>query len=281
MKKLFPYVLLLFVVLTSCNTDDTAIPSYTKITKEEKELLLGDWRLSNYSNTEGEQIDLTAKGLFVRYTFTTDRKVIIANESKKPIGSASNSYYLTENGTMVYTFAYVKSWDETVAKKERLHFESMYDGNPNLQFDLEVTQNKLILTHYAGEILVFEKMPKGVTYPKISEESKKLLLGTWRLKEMGDFMGRRRVLTDEEEVLYEFSYYDKLFVTNHSVSKDGAFDRFIQSRVSDYGYQYDFEWEEREIVVIDGLGGYLMGVDQDALSLVVSDGERLRFERIR
>lgn len=35
MKKIFPYVLLFFVVLTSCNTDDTAIPSYTKITKEE------------------------------------------------------------------------------------------------------------------------------------------------------------------------------------------------------------------------------------------------------
>ena len=281
MKKIFPYLFVLFVACTACSSDDTAIPSYTKITKEEKELLLGDWRLSNYSNTEGEQIDLTREGLFVRYTFTTDRKVIIANESKKPIGSASNSYYLTENGTMEYTFAYVKSWDETVAKKERLHFESMYDGNPNLQFDLEVTQNKLILTHYAGEILVFEKIQKGVTYPKISEESKKLLLGTWRLKEMGDFTGRRRVLTDEEEVLYEFSYYDKLFVTNHSVSKDGTFDIFIQSRVSDYGYKYDFKWEEQEIVVIDGLGGYLMGVDQDALSLVVSDGARLRFERIR
>ncbi|EHQ42214.1 hypothetical protein [Myroides odoratus] len=281
MKKLFPYLFVLFVACTACSSDDTAIPSYTKITKEEKELLLGDWRLSHYSNTEGEQIDLTREGLFVRYTFTTDRKVIIANESKKPIGSASNSYYLTENGTMEYTFAYVKSWDETVAKKERLHFESVYDGNPNLQFDLEVTQNKLILTHYAGEILVFEKIQKGVTYPKISEESKKLLLGTWRLREMGDFTGRRRVLTDEEEVLYEFSYYDKLFVTNHSVSKDGTFDIFIQSRVSDYGYKYDFKWEEQEIVVIDGLGGYLMGVDQDALSLVVSDGARLRFERIR
>lgn len=281
MKKLLPYLFVLFVACTACSSDDTAIPSYTKITKEEKELLLGDWRLSQYSNTEGDKIDLTREGLFVRYTFTTDRKVIIANESKKPIGSASNSYYLTENGTMEYTFAYVKSWDETVAKKERLHFESMYDGNPNLQFDLEVTQNKLILTHYAGEILVFEKIQKGVTYPKISEESKKLLLGTWRLKEMGDFTGRRRVLTDEEVVLYEFSYYDKLFVTNHSVSKEGTFDSFIQSRVSDYGYKYDFEWEEQEIIVIDGLGGYLMGVNQDALSLIVSDGARLRFERIR
>ena len=281
MKKLFPYVLLLFVVLTSCNTDDTAIPSYTKITKEEKELLLGDWRLSNYSNTDGEQIDLTAKGLFVRYTFTGDGKVIIANESEKPVGSASNSYYLTENGTMEYTFAYVKSWDETVAKKERLHFKSMYDGNPNLQFDLEVTQNKLILTHYAGEILVFEKIQKGVTYPKISEESKKLLLGIWRLKEVADFTGRRRVFTGNEEVLYEFSYYDKLFVTNHAVPMDGVVDRFIQSRVSDYGYQYDFKWEKREVLVLENLGSYVVSVKQDSLTLSVSDGSILKFERIR
>lgn len=280
-KNIFLYLLLLFTVCVSCNTDDTAIPSYTKITKEEKELLLGDWRLSHYSNAEEESIDLTRKGLFVRYTFTVDGRVIIVNESEKPVGSTSNAYYLTASGTMDYTFAYIKSWDEEVAKKERLHFESSYDGNPNLQFDLEVTQNKLILTHYAGEILVFEKMKEGVTYPKIPAEKKALLIGKWQLQEISDFTGRKRVLNENEVVEYDFGYNEWLSVNNRSALKDGIFDQFIKMRLSPYSYRFDFEWEEKEVLYIDDLGSYTMGISQSQLILAVSDGFMLKLSRLK
>ena len=282
MKNIVPCILVFFLLLCiSCNTDDTYIPSYIQVSKEEKQMLLGDWRLIDYSNMEEESINLTRKGLFVRYTFTVDGRVIIVNESEKPVGSTSNAYYLTASGTMDYTFAYIKSWDEEVAKKERLHFESSYDGNPNLQFDLEVTQNKLILTHYAGEILVFEKMKEGVTYPKIPAETKALLIGKWRLQEISDFTGRKRVLNENEVVEYDFGYNEWLSVNNRSALENGIFDQFIKMRLSPYSYRFDFEWEEKEVLYIEDLGSYTMGISQNQLILAVSDGFMLKLSRLK
>lgn len=279
MKKIFPYFLCLFLVLcTACNTDDTVIPSYTQITKEQKALLLGDWQLSTYSNSEGEAIDLMKKGIWVNYKFTSEGRVEIRNHSSKPIQLTNDSFYLTSDGTLDYTFEYIKQWDKTIPKKEHLYFQTLSDVN--LQFDLEVTKDKLILTHYAGETLVFKKIQQGVTYPKIPEENKKILLGTWRLKEVSDFSGRRRIFSGEEDVLYEFGYGEKLFVQNNSTPRDGRFDVFIQSRVSDYYYQYDFEWEEQEILIIEDLGGYVMGITQESLVLFISDGFKLKLERV-
>ncbi|WP_410878744.1 hypothetical protein [Myroides sp. DW712] len=261
--------------------DDTYIPSYIQVSKEEKQLLQGDWRLINYSNTEEESIDLTRKGLFVRYTFTIDGRVIIVNESEKPVGSTSNAYYLTASGTMDYAFAYIKSWDEEVAKKERLHFESSYDGNPNLQFDMEITKDQLVLTHYNGDKLVFEKMKEGVTYLKIPAETKALLIGKWQLQEISDFTGRKRVLNENEVVEYDFGYNEWLSVNNKSAQKDGVFDQYIKMRLSPYSYRFDFEWEEKEVLYIDDLGSYTMGISQNQLILAVSDGVILKLNRLK
>lgn len=272
---------MLFAVCVSCNTDDTAISSYTQISKEEKQLLLGDWRLIQYSNAEDEPIDLTRQGLFVRYTFTIDGKVIVVNESAKRIGSGSNSYYLTTSGTMDYTFAYLKSWDKEVAKKERLHFESSYDGNPNLQFDMEVTKDQLVLIHDDGDKLVFEKMKEGVTYPKISAETKALLIGTWQLQEISDFTGKKRVFNEAEVVEYDFGYNEWLSVNNKSALEDGVFDQYSKTRLSPYSYQFDFKWEQQEVLSIDDLGRYTMRISQDQLILAISDGVIFKLNRLK
>lgn len=281
MKNIVPCILVFFLLLcTSCNTDDTAIPSYTKITEEQKELLLGDWQLIKYSNLENEEINLLHKGLLVRWTFKKEGTVTIENASSKPILYTDHAQYLTSDRTIAYVFDYIKQWDKEIAKKERLYFQD--EGQSSIEFDLDViNQDELILTHQGEETFVFKRLPKGMIYPSISEEDKKLLLGTWRLQEITYFTGKKRVLKDNEEVLYTFSNGGRLTVNNRSASMDGVFDDFIQSRLSVYSYQYDLIWQEREILLIEGLGDYAMGVSDKRLAFSQYDGAFILFERVK
>lgn len=279
MKKISPYFLFLFLVLcTACNTDDTAIPSYTQITKEQKALLLGDWQLSTYSNPEGEVINLMQKGIWINYKFTSKGTVEIRNHSSKLIQLTKDSFYLTSEGTLDYKFEYIKQWDKTIPKKEHLYFKAPYDAN--LQFDLEVTKDKLILTHYEGESLVFTRAKEGVTYPKIKEESKKLVVGTWQLKQILSFRGEKRAFNEDEIVLYAFTYNGDLVVYNRSAALDGVFDKFVKTRTTNYLYRFDFQWQESEIMAVRELGDYAMSVTNQTLILSQYDGYLVKFERV-
>ena len=216
----------------------------------------------------------------MRWTFKKEGTVTIENVSSKPILYTDHAQYLTSDRTIAYVFDYIKQWDKEIAKKERLYFQD--EGQSSIEFDLDViNQDELILTHQGEETFVFKRLPKGMTYPSISEEDKKLLLGTWRLQEITYFTGKKRVLKENEEVLYTFSNGGRLTVNNRSASMDGVFDDFIQSRLSVYSYQYDLIWQEREILLIEGLGDYAMGVSDKRLAFSQYDGAFILFERVK
>ena len=280
MKKLLPYLFVLFVACTACSSDNTAIPSYTQITKEQKALVVGDWQLTYYTNTAGDKLDLSAAGILVRYAFTKEGIVTIENGSSQPIRFTDNSQYLTSDGTTEYVFDYVKQWGDEIEKKERLYFRGPWQ--PTIAFDLdEVTQDQLILSQEGKETYVFKRLAKDIVYPKISEENKRLLVGTWRLKEVSSFSGEKRVLKEEEEVWYNFTFNDQLLINNRSAEENGLFDKFVKTRIADYRYQFDFEWQKREILVIEALGGYAMSVTDQELILTQYDGYFVKFERLK
>ncbi|WP_060873916.1 hypothetical protein [Myroides odoratus] len=281
MRNIVPGVLVFFLLLcTACNTDDTVIPSYTQITKEQKALVVGDWQLTYYTNTAGDKLDLSAAGILVRYAFTKEGIVTIENGSSQPIRFTDNSQYLTSDGTTEYVFDYVKQWGDEIEKKERLYFRGPWQ--PTIAFDLdEVTQDQLILSQEGKETYVFKRLPKDVVYPKISEEDKRLLVGTWRLYEISDFTGKKRVFNETEVVEYDFGYNEWLIVNNKSALEGGIFNQFIKMRLSSYSYRFDFKWEQQEVLYIDDLGSYTMRIAQDRLILAVSDGVVLKLDRLK
>lgn len=278
MKKLFPYVLLLFVVFTSCNTDDTAVPSYKKITAEQKKLLLGNWQLVQYSNPQGEQLNLFDSGVLITYSFLPEEKLKVYNQSNKIVETMEQTAALTRTGELTHLFDYVKQWDEKEDKREKLYINSSFNS---MAFDLKVTDKELILFNDAGEIFAFKRMLGGMAYPTISDKDKLLVIGKWQLRSIQAFKGTSRVFNVKEVVRYDFTMSDKVVIYNSSAEKKGDyFDRYIQSSIVNYNYQYDFLWNNQEILAIENMGQYVVRVTPEELILSHFDGDVLKFDRM-
>lgn len=279
MKKLFPYLLFLGLIFcTGCSKEESSPSSYTKITKEEKELLIGNWQLSHYSNREGVQFDLIQKGILIHYVFTQHGTVNISNVSSRLLQYTGTSLSMTKSETLNYLFDYVPQWDKEAPKKELLYFRSPFDTS--LPLDLEVTPHQLILKHEEGDVFIFRRMDAGEDYPVVSQADKLLVVGHWQLKSIRAFSGAKRFIEDNERLIYHFTYEDKLVIENRSTNFDGVFDRFLKVNISDYAYRYDFAWEKREILDIADLGVYRVQVTDQELVLTQTDGYILKFLRV-
>ncbi len=279
MKKLFPYLLFLGLIFcTGCSKEESSPSSYTKITKEEKELLIGNWQLSHYSNREGVQFDLIQEGILIHYVFTQHGTVNISNVSSRLLQYTGTSFSMTKSETLNYLFDYVPQWDKEAPKKELLYFRSPFDTS--LPLDLEVTPHQLILKHEEGDVFTFRRMDAGEDYPVVSQADKLLVVGHWQLKSIRAFSGAKRFIEDNERLIYHFTYEDKLVIENRSTNFDGVFDRFLKVNISDYAYRYDFAWEKREILDIADLGVYRVQVTDQELVLTQTDGYILKFLRV-
>lgn len=279
MKKLFPYLLFLGLVFcTGCSKEESSPSSYTKITKEEKELLIGNWQLSHYSNREGVQFDLIQEGILIHYVFTQHGTVNISNVSSRLLQYTGTSLSMTKSETLNYLFDYIPQWDKEAPKKELLYFRSPFDTS--LPLDLEVTPHQLILRHEEGDVFTFRRMDAGEDYPVVSQADKLLVVGHWQLKSIRAFSGAKRFIEDNERLIYHFTYEDKLVIENRSTNFDGVFDRFLKVNISDYAYRYDFAWEKREILDIADLGVYRVQVTDQELVLTQTDGYILKFLRV-
>ncbi|MGG5575904.1 hypothetical protein ACPDHL_00980 [Myroides sp. C15-4] len=279
MKKLFPYLLFLGLIFcTGCSKEESSPSSYTKITKEEKELLIGNWQLSHYSNREGVQFDLIQEGILIHYVFTQHGTVNISNVSSRLLQYTGTSLSMTKSETLNYLFDYIPQWDKEAPKKELLYFRSPFDTS--LPLDLEVTPHQLILRHEEGDVFTFRRMDAGEDYPVVSQADKLLVVGHWQLKSIRAFSGAKRFIEDNERLIYHFTYEDKLVIENRSTNFDGVFDRFLKVNISDYAYRYDFAWEKREILDIADLGVYRVQVTDQELVLTQTDGYILKFLRV-
>jgi len=129
-EKFIPYLLLMFVVCTSCsnNDDDT---TYTKITDKEKELVVGDWQLIQVNTFDGNQIDFVRLGVEVFYSFDAKGKLTIQNTTSDDIVYLSENPFLTTTNTMHYTFDYLKEQDVNQSKKEQIQ---LYDEKEKESF---------------------------------------------------------------------------------------------------------------------------------------------------
>ncbi|MBB1138750.1 hypothetical protein [Myroides sp. WP-1] len=279
MKKLFPYLLLLFIALfTSCNSDDTAVPSYKKITEEQKKLLLGNWQLVQYSGPEGESFNLFDSGVLITYSFLPEGKLKVDNQSNRFIETMRYSSGFTRTGEFTHLFDYVKQWDDQENKREKLYINSSFNS---MAFDLKVTQEQLILISEEGEEFVYKRMFGGTAYPTISEEEKLAIIGQWELIYIQAFDGTSRKFTAKEVVIYDFSMYDMLVINNRSAEKKGDyFDRYIQTDILNYYYQFDFLRNNREILAVENLGQYVMHVTHEELFLYHFDGDIIKLVRI-
>lgn len=279
MKKLFPYLLFLGLIFcTGCSKEESSPSSYTKITKEEKELLIGNWQLSHYSNREGVQFDLIQEGILIHYVFTQHGTINISNVSSRLLQYTGTSLSMTKSETLNYLFDYIPQWDKEAPKKELLYFRSPFDTS--LPLDLEVTPHQLILRHEEGDVFTFRRMDAGEDYPVVSQADKLLVVGHWQLKSIRAFNGAKRFIEDNERLIYHFTYEDKLVIENRSTNFDGVFDRFLKVNISDYAYRYDFTWEKREILDIADLGVYRVQVTDQELVLTQTDGYILKFLRV-
>lgn len=279
MKKLFPYFLFsCLIFFSACSTEESKLSSYTKITKEEKELLQGSWQLSYYSNFEGVQLDLLQEGILIHYVFADHGTINISNVSSRLLQYTGTSLSMTKSGTLNYLFDYIPQWDKEAPKKELLYFRTPFDTS--LPFELEVTQHQLILRHEEGDVFTFKRIEVGEVYPDISEENKLLVVGNWQLKSLKAFSGEKRFLEDNERVVYHFTYGDKLVIENSSTQYDGIFDRLIKTNIVDYDFRYDFALEKREILNLGDLGGYRVEVNNGELILTQKDGYLLKFLRV-
>lgn len=153
MKKVTTYFCLFFLIFcTACSSDDASKESYPKIAEEDKALLPGDWQLLNYSNLKGDAVDLNKEGILIYYQFASVGILDIRNVSGKPIELASNSRYLSTTRTLNYMYANIESKDEKEKRGEKLYFYDM-----RLAFDMQVSQDQLIITEIGGEILTFKR----------------------------------------------------------------------------------------------------------------------------
>lgn len=279
MKKLFPYLFVLFVACTACSSDDTAIPSYTKITEEQKKLLLGNWQLTHYSNPQdGHEVDFIKTGVLINVSFIPEGQLNIYNPYNKMTQFTDNSLYLTKHGSLTYTFEYIKQWDNKDNKREKLYIKSDFYSK---DYNLVVTDDELTLSTEEGEVFSYKRVLGGTMYPTISDEDKMLLVGEWKLSSIQSFNGRSRDFMEKEEVLYRFTMGNELFIYNKSAEKhNDYYDRYIQSSIIHYNFQFDFIWDKREILALEDLGQYSAFISLDVLILSQFDGDVITFTRV-
>lgn len=142
MKKLLPYVLFLFVaIIVGCSSDNF---SGTKISKEEKELLVGKWRLLKIADFSGRTREFSEDEK-VFYEFTKDGKVIVQNVSA--LEDEAFATFLI-SGTFEYYYEYDSIWtnSEILVLKDR--------GD----FSVGVSEKRLSLIEYDGRLVLFERV---------------------------------------------------------------------------------------------------------------------------
>ncbi|MBB1138749.1 hypothetical protein [Myroides sp. WP-1] len=283
MKKIVSYLCLFFLIFcNACNSDDSSTNSYQQISKEEKELLLGNWQLVNYSNLHGDAIDFIKEGILIYHYHTPTNVVEIKNVNSVELKVELNVFWrslkmmTTSNVGLQYLFTQVEQEEKGKFTKEKIFFLHHVGI-----FDLKVSSDELILTEHDGEMYTFRKVSGGGTeYPKISDKDKWGLKGMWKLEYIQAFNGEKRIFEQHEEVYYYFpSWIDEVIVINPSNLTNEVFDQLIIPRTLTYSFRYDFEREKREVLKINKLGMYRMQIENDKLTLTQNDAYILVFHK--
>lgn len=283
MKEITPYLCLFFLIFcNACNSDDSSTNSDQKISKEEKELLLGNWQLVNYSNRNGDAIDFIKEGILIYHYHTPTNVVEIKNVNSVELKVKPNVFLkslvmmTTSNVGLQYLFTQVEQEAKGKFTKEKIFFLHHVG-----MFDVKVSSDELILTEHDGEMYTFRKVSNDNTeYSKISDKDKWELKGMWKLEYIQAFNGEKRIFEQHEKVYYYFpSRVDEVRVINPSNLTNDVFDQLIIPRTLPYSFRYDFEREKREMLKISGLGMYRMQIENDKLTLTQNDAYILVFHK--
>lgn len=274
-NRIISCVLLQFLILTiGCSNDDNHEVIYEKISQEDKEFLLGNWKVMSLSSSVENKYSFE-RGEEVFYQFMADGKLIVKNTLAVQAESGGSYSFFVHSDTLNYTFEYSEQKDSEVSRKEKL---KIFNEEIEEYFSFHIRSDKEIdFSQRDGFRL---KLINANDYRKISDETKEKLIGNWRLLKIADFSGRTREFGEDEEVYYEFTMDGKVIVQNISALSDEIFDTFLISRTFKYYYEYDPYWVEGEVMIMEHGGSFSIGVSEERLVLAQYDGPGIWFERV-
>lgn len=276
MKNITTYLCLFFLVFcTACSSDDSSKRTYPKIGEEEKALLLGDWQLLSYSDSQGNLVDFKQNGILIYYYFIPNGVLEINNVSSKYDGLLTGrARYLIETIDVNYNFWRIEFKEEIEEQGEKLIFLGF-------MFDIQASQDQLILTNTEGGILTFKRSNKGddIEYPAIAQHQKSLLYSNkWKLEAIYAFNGAMRSFDQEEEVIYYIGD-THVVISENEVDIADEFAALLEPRSIPCSYRYDFDWEKREVLHVEDLGGFRVEIEDEELTLTQKEGYLLRFSK--